>query len=122
MNSSQSPWQWNIDLSLGKTFSVMGLSITLYAEVLNLLNSRTVTNVYPSTGSPDEDGFLSSLLARYYVANVKGFPEFYRSINRDNRWAYMTATGGGSWYNNFSEGKDTYGSPRQVRFGLRVEL
>ena len=65
LGSSRTPWVSNLDFRLDKTFTVLkNLDITLYARVLNLLNSRSVINVYGLTGSATDDGFLSDP-ARY---------------------------------------------------------
>jgi len=42
---------------------------------------------------------------------IPHYADFYRAINLQNRWAYASVTG-----------NDLYGSPRQIRMGLRVAL
>jgi hypothetical protein len=78
--------------------------------VTNLLDTKNIINVYPRTGSANADGWLESTVARNYLS-IPQYETFYRIINQQNRWAYMSATG-----------NDLYGTPRQVRFGVRVGI
>ena len=80
----------------------------LFVNVLNLLNTKHVLNLYSVTGSPTDDGTLASRYADQLAA-VPNYEAFYRAINLQNRWAYMSASG-----------NDIYGTPRQIRFGLNV--
>jgi hypothetical protein len=108
INASKTPWVFNLDLNVTKTFFFGGLSAELYVNVLNLLDAKNVINVYPTTGTAQDDGWLGSPAAVQYAANP-AYVAFYKAINSDNRWAYMQATG-----------NDLYGSPRQIRIGTRL--
>ncbi len=108
LNSSKTPWVFNIDLNIGKVFYLGSLDLELYVNVLNLLNTKSIVNVYPSTGTAQDDGWLNSPLAVAFAADPL-YSAFYRAINNNNRWAYTTATG-----------NDLFGTPRQVRFGVKV--
>lgn len=110
VNASKTPWVFNVDLGVSKMFDLGGVNLELYVNVLNLLDSKQVLNVYPTTGSPDDDGWLTSPVAGAFVTNPQ-YVAFYKAINLDNRWAYTTATG-----------NDIYGSPRQIRVGAKLEL
>lgn len=52
-NSRRRPNQVNLDLKLHKTFPVFGLNITSFLRVFNLLDNRTVVNVFGDTGKAD---------------------------------------------------------------------
>ncbi|MCA9968461.1 MAG: hypothetical protein KC423_29655, partial [Anaerolineales bacterium] len=80
------------------------------ANVLNLLNTKNIINVYETTGTADDDGWLKSPLASQYVA-IDGYEAFYRAINLQNGWGWQTATGTNLW-----------SGPRQIRFGLSLEF
>ena len=108
-NASTTPWVFNIDMNLDKTFWVGEMNFTVYVNVLNLLNSMQVLNVYPSTGTPVDDGWLKSANAVSYRA-IPNYEAFYRAINLDNRWGVMQYT------------NDLYGAPRQIRVGARMEF
>jgi hypothetical protein len=85
----------------------------LYAQVTNLLNTKQVLNVYPTTGSAEDDGWLTNPLAGQFNS-IPNYAAFYRAINLENRWAAMTIT-------RFPLG-DFYGTPRAIRVGLRAEI
>jgi len=109
LNESSTPPVFNIDLFLSKAFFLRSFTLEVYANVLNLLNSKQIVNVYPNTGTAEDDGWLNNPLAVQFVAD-KQYVDFYRAFNLQNRWHYAVATG-----------NDIYGSPRQIRLGLRVE-
>ncbi len=110
INSSTTPWVYNIDLSLSKKLNLGVLDAEFYVNVLNLLNTKNILNVYPTTGTAQDDGWLGNPLAAPFH-QIPNYTDFYKAINSKNRWAYMTATG-----------NDMFDSPRQVRFGVRLEF
>lgn len=109
VNSSSTPFFLNVDLDLSKRFEVGPLTMEIYLNVLNLLDTKQVINVYPTTGSPEDDGFLSSPLSAGY-RRIPQYEDFYRAINLQNRYAAIGVIG------------DMYGTPRQVRLGAKLEL
>lgn len=109
-NASTTPWYFNFDLRIEKTFLRTSVRALLSLDILNLFNRRNVLNVYPTTGTPTDDGWLSFPFAQPFIANPE-FEKGYRIFNLQNRWAYMNATG-----------FDIYGKPRQIRLGLRIEV
>jgi outer membrane receptor protein involved in Fe transport len=110
INASTTPWFFNIDLNLSKQFAVSTLNLTVYVNVLNIMNTQQTINVYPNTGTPQDDGWLTSPLASGFT-NIPNYIDFYRAVNLQNQWAYGTTTG-----------LDIYGTPRQIRFGIKAEL
>jgi outer membrane receptor protein involved in Fe transport len=110
INASSTPWFFNFDLSLSKVFWVGNLSIEVYANILNVLNTKQVINVYPNTGTPEDDGWLTSPLSVGFVS-IPGYVDFYKTINQQNQWAYKTMTG-----------LEMYGTPRQIRFGMKLDI
>lgn len=108
--TAQTPSRFQIDLSLNKIVDLGSFDVDVYVHALNLLNTKHVLNVYPYTGKPDDDGWLSSPLAEPYK-QLPNYEAFYRAINLENRWAYTQATG-----------NDIYGQPRQLRFGARMSF
>lgn len=107
-NNSVTPMWFNVDVSISRLFALGYLSLKAYVDVLNLFNAKQVVNVYPVTGSADNDGWLQN---PHSGLSTQAAMEFYRIINMQNRWAYATATG-----------NDIYGSPRQIRVGMTVQL
>lgn len=112
LNSSTTPWNFNIDLRVDKNIKVTDrLSATLYARINNLLNTRNVINVYQRTGSAEDDGFLSNpdLSASFISSNgEQQYIDLYRAINLENGQAYWDVLG-----------KQLWGNPRQIFFGIK---
>jgi outer membrane receptor for ferrienterochelin and colicin len=53
-NSLREPSESTLDAMIGKEFNIVGkLRLRIFAEILNLLNTRNVVHVYTDTGSPD---------------------------------------------------------------------
>ncbi len=52
-NSRTKPAQFTIDLNANYSFNIMGLKLTAYTKIFNLLNTKTVLNVFGDTGQPD---------------------------------------------------------------------
>ncbi len=110
LNSSTTPWNFNVDLNLEKLIYMSSFNLKVYANVLNAFNTRNIINLYPTTGTDDDDGWLKNPLAGQYVA-IPNYEAFYRAINLDNGWGYQNATGG----------NDLWATPRQIRVGLMIE-
>ena len=61
INGSRKPWNFTLNLRIDKRFTIAdNLGLNLYLRVSNVLDRRNVINVYPATGSAEDDGFLSS--------------------------------------------------------------
>ncbi|MGB2868603.1 MAG: carboxypeptidase-like regulatory domain-containing protein [Bacteroidota bacterium] len=113
INASTTPWIFNIDLNLSKTFFFGGFTGELYVNILNALNTKQVLYVYPTTGTSTDDGWLTSPLAGGYH-NIPNYDAFYKAINLDNQWAYDNAGRGPTG--------TMYGTPRQIRVGVRLAI
>jgi len=110
LNSSLTPWNFTVDLNLNKVFYFGRFNVDVYMNVLNLFDTRNAINVYPMTGTAEDDGWLRAELAAPFLA-IPNYVDFYNAINSDNRWAFQ-----GVW------GQDIYSTPRQIRFGVRFEF
>jgi hypothetical protein len=110
-NASRTPWIATVDLSFSYEFLVGPARLTVFTLITNLFDTKNVLNVYPKTQSPSTDGWLSSEFVPNYVEAFPQYEQFYRAINLQNRWAYMSVTG-----------NDIYGTPRQIQVGARVAL
>lgn len=108
INNSKTPSVFNVDARVSKKFRIADLDMTVFVNVLNLFNTKHVLNVYPRTGSTQDDGWFTSVYAEQFRP-IPGYSAFYQAINLENRWAYMGATG-----------YDLYGAPRQIRMGVNV--
>jgi hypothetical protein len=91
---------------------VAGINFNVYVYAQNVLITKNVTNVYFATGNGYEDGFLLSSDGQAVVQTLgTRFEDLYRVINLDNRQH--------NWRLN---GFDLFGTPRQIRFGIKAEI
>jgi outer membrane receptor protein involved in Fe transport len=117
INSSTTPFVLNVDLNLSKLIQIGKLNLEVFVNVTNLLNTKQIFNVYPTTGNPGDDGWLTNPLAAGYLA-IPQYAEFYKAINLDNRYSWQSLVAGRGQL----LGGDIYGIPRQIRIGARIEL
>jgi hypothetical protein len=101
-------------MRIDKTFSVLqSLDLTVYARVLNVFNTKNVINVFPASGSAEDDGF-------------------YNNPNVEQRNGYLNAFGE-QWYNQYRDinilngqayweqlGNQLFANPRQIFFGIKL--
>lgn len=64
INGARMPWSFRVDFRLERDFVIAKKSkhpimMNIYLRVQNLFNTRNVLDVYPVTGSPTDDGFLT---------------------------------------------------------------
>ncbi len=96
LNGSRTPFTSNIDLRFDKDFDILGSSqnqkgkyfLNVYFQVQNILNTQNIINVYPTTGNPTDDGFLTSPLGQQFLAapgltDTQSYLDLYR-IKADN--------------------------------------
>lgn len=110
-NGSRIPASFRFDLRVDKDFDfTIGkkegesngreVSMNVYLQVLNLLNSKNIQNVYAATGNPNDDGYLSA-------------PEWQREINSQvDPEAYI------QMYSLYVNSGGNYSMPRHIRVGL----
>jgi hypothetical protein len=104
IGASQTPWTFNTDLRLDKKISIGPTKFAVFMRITNLFNARNVINVYQFTGSPDDDGWLTTPgIANDVIAAIGGdrdnngiddYREIYTAVNIDNDEAYRTQIGG----------------------------
>jgi hypothetical protein len=109
-NESRTPWVSTIDLSASYELTWWNATIEIFALVTNVLDTKNILHVYPTTGTSTDDGWQQSNYYRSYEP-LPQYTEFYRFLNVQNRWAYMGATG-----------RDMFGAPRQIRIGAKVGI
>jgi outer membrane receptor protein involved in Fe transport len=104
LGSSQMPDYFNIDLKVDKSFTIVDrLKAQIYISVLNLLNTKSATEVYLLTGTNTDDGYLSNPTTYQQQLATKGqtYIDMYKLLNIDRN---------GLWTDL-----------RQVRLGIRLE-
>ena len=108
-NQSSMPWVYQLNTQLDKTFSIGGLDLNVYLWAINLLNTKSATNVFRQTGTPGSDGHTETADGKQRAENYDakyGEGEY-------QRWYQALLTNSGTW---------GYQAPRQVRLGLKIML
>ncbi len=111
---SRLPWQFRLDLRVDKDIhfnlnkakgdNSKKAYLNVYLQVLNLLNTKNVVNVYPYTGNAGDDGYLTA-------------PEWQRQINNQ-----IDPTSFRELYSIFVDNPSNYSAPRQIRLGLTLNF
>jgi outer membrane receptor protein involved in Fe transport len=103
INGARLPWQLTADLRVNKVFGFKNRkagSLEVYIQVFNIFNTINTVNVYPFTGSPDDDGYLASEAAQSTIREQVNSQSFVDLYNRRANSPF-----------NFS-------APRRVRLGV----
>jgi len=111
LNGARLPWTFRIDLKIDKDFRIGKAGndnnpfyINGYILIENALNTKNVLSVYPYTGNPDDDGYLSSAVGQQSLEtqlNKEAFLDQY-SIRINNPGNYTL--------------------PRRIRCGLSFDF
>ncbi len=112
VNSSTTPWQYNLDLRLDKTVRIYNTDVQFYFYVQNVFNTKNITNVYQKTGNAYDDGFLNSESGKQIIEGkryTQRFADLFRAINYGNREAAFSVYG-----------YDLFGAPRRIRVGIKI--
>ena len=107
---SRLPWTYNMNIQISKGFPVkyakgqkQGTLFT-FLLVSNVLNTRNVVGVWPFTGQPDDDGFLSSPRGQQ-AAESQINAESYRTL-----------------YRVITDNPGFYRGPRYAQLGVRFQF
>ncbi len=65
VNSARMPGFWNIDWKFSRYIRIGSAKLALTGLINNLLNTKQITDVYNTTGSPDEHGYPDPLLSQF---------------------------------------------------------
>ena len=117
LNTSTTPWTFQVDLRVDKTVRLFSLlDATFFVHVINLLDTRNIENVFLRTGSTADDGVLSNPAFGLPLQQTYGprYADVYRAINIDYYERYQNAIG-------LNTVPYFYGPPRQIRLGFRLE-
>lgn len=108
LNTSQTPWTYQIDMKIDKSFKIGPLETNIYLWVINLLNTKNVLTVFNVSGDPYDDGYLTS---REGAAIVNSLRNTYGDEKAELYKKLYTAL-------NYNSGN--FGPPRQIRLGIRL--
>lgn len=120
LNSSTTPSTFQVDLRVDKTFNLFDmLNLNVYFQVVNLFDTKNIENVFLRTGTADDDGYLSdpSLGGTLIETYGSDYEKLYKAINIDYYEQWRAATTGAAYTTN----PFFYGTPRQIRLGIRLE-
>lgn len=105
LNSSVTPSNFQLDFRVDKTVEFFdSFSANIFIQVINLLNTKNVTDVYSNTGSASTNGFLTNPNLTGYQ-NVQRYGQDYATAYQESNINYA----------------GLYGTPRQIRLGIRLE-
>jgi outer membrane receptor protein involved in Fe transport len=109
INGSNLPWQFRMDAKIDRAIFIdrkegssrkTPLSLNVYLQVLNVLNTQNILGVYRFTGTADDDGYLVA-------------PEFQAGIN-----STLDAQAFRDLYTVSIQNPYNYATPRRLRLGL----
>jgi outer membrane receptor protein involved in Fe transport len=114
INSSTTPWNFNLDMRIDKNVTIMNVNVDFYVYASNLLNTKNVINIYDHTGNAYDDGFLGTTDAQKIMLQpryTQRFGDLYRALNLQNREHSFRI-----------QGNDVFGTPRQLRAGVLINF
>jgi hypothetical protein len=120
LNSSTTPWIFQFDLRLDKSFALFDkLNANIYLNIINLFDMLNVENVFMRTGSTDDDGYISDPALGGKLVETYGeeYAALYRAINIDYYEQWQVANNGAPILTQ----PLFYGPPRQIMLGVRLE-
>jgi outer membrane receptor protein involved in Fe transport len=86
-NGARLPWNFTTDLRIDKSFRLYGSgdgyspNVNVYVRVQNLFDTRNVIGVYSASGSPEDDGYLSSQEGRDVLNEVRDVELYLQSYS-----------------------------------------
>lgn len=115
VNGSNLPWNFKLDLRIDKDLELTfggkkegqekkHANLNIYLQVLNLLNTKNIINVYKATGNPDDDGYLASPTGQTALAtqnSIQSYSDLYNIKVNDPSY---------------------YSRPRVIRLGLLFDF
>ncbi len=111
-NGFTTSWVFQMDLRITKAFMIAKkIKLSFDFIVKNLFDIKNEINLFPRTGTTQNDGYTSSeLLNEYVEAYGEDFVDLYRVVEID-------------YYNSFKKqtGFNLFGPPRQIYFGVTLE-
>lgn len=109
INANYGPWTYRVDMKANRTLRVGRTDLDLYLWVLNLFDRDNVISVYESTGRPNTTAWLNTEEGQKYVQDNANPTE-------------MSGLTGEELYLLKELNPLNYDTPRQVRFGVRMNF
>jgi hypothetical protein len=96
-------------MKIDKTFRLGPTDVNIYLWALNVLNTKNVVTVYNFTGLPDDDGYFKTGGGQAYIERSEA----------ENPGGGQEAVDG---YHYRLGNPGNWGTPRQLRLGVRLDL
>jgi outer membrane receptor protein involved in Fe transport len=106
MNARYGPWTQTVDIKATKSFDLRGYDAAVYVWVLNALDAKNAVQVYTSSGSPNDTGYLHTDEGQAIAENI------HTLYGLDGRSVYGQAL----------QNENLFSNPRLIRFGVRVSF
>lgn len=114
LNGSRLPWSFTLDLRADKSFRVgspdsrFPMFLNVYLRVQNVLNRKNIFGVYPVSGSPEDDGYLTSPDGKSALNTVSSTGRDVNAYLLSYQWAELNP--------------GFYSLPRRIYLGAIVEF
>ncbi len=109
LNASTTPWTFQLDARIDKSFSLGPLDLNIYLWVTNVFNTQNIIGVFNTSGDAYDDGWLASDEGK---AAIEGYRTTYGQEAADlYKELYLASI--------YSSGN--FGPPRQIRLGIKLE-
>ncbi|MFT5600291.1 MAG: spore coat protein U-like protein [Flavobacteriales bacterium] len=111
VNGSRKPWNFRADLQVDRNMTLKfgddkkkSANLNIYVVVNNLFNTKNVLNVYRTTGTADDDGYLNAAQYQNDISNQLDEQSFrnYYALRVNNPF--------------------NFGLPRTIRLGVKLDF
>ena len=110
INASRTPWVFQLDLNVDKSFPIGPVNANFYIRCTNVLNIRNITGVYATSGSSESNNFLSTDDGQKQIATYASYDEVIGQLYQD------------FYFQNSLMNAGVYGPPRRIFLGVRVNF
>ncbi|HFA50692.1 MAG TPA: TonB-dependent receptor [Bacteroidetes bacterium] len=121
INGSRLPWNITVDARIDKSFNLTkpgakkALGLNVYFRVSNVFDRRNIRNVYRASGSPDDDGFLTSAQGQSFL-NTSQFLDAAGNLDVALKNSFLSSY---SWR---LLNPDNYTLPRRMYLGAILDF
>jgi outer membrane receptor protein involved in Fe transport len=110
LNSSRTPWNFQLDARLDKTVTIGPLDVNFYIWVVNILGIKNVTDVFNTSGSASDNGYLATEDGQKLASNYAKYGQVFEDLYKEMYYQLAIMNAG------------LYGAPRQIYLGLRIDF
>ncbi len=90
INGARKPWNFTLNMRIDKSFRLTeGLNMNVYCRISNVLDRRNVLNVYPVTGSAEDDGFLASANGQDQIQQIRNSVQSVEAYLASYQWSLI---------------------------------